>query len=381
MHKNDYQYHLPEEKIAKFPVQPRHNSKLLHYKDGKIQDFHFYDLPNLLPSNTTLIMNNAKVIPARLFCKKETGAIIEVFLLQPNGDYLSAFSQNETCEWFAMVGNKKRWKTGAISSLNGLLTIEWVDRAQNLVKIHWQTKKTFAEMLETEGKMPIPPYLNRETQTADLESYQTNYAKILGAVAAPTAGLHFTKEVLAQLEENNIKLLETTLHVGAGTFKPVEVDDITQHPMHAESFELTVPFLNQLIESQGIFVAVGTTSLRILESLYVAGSNILHNIDNPLTILQHQTADDNLGYKAALILVRDYLTLNPKTVCSTSIFIYPGKKIKSIQGLITNFHQPNSTLMLLVAASIGDNWKTVYQHALNNDYRFLSYGDSSLLWL
>jgi len=381
LHKNDYQYHLPEDRIAKFPVVPRHNSKLLEYKMGIINDFHFYDLPNLLPADTTLIMNNAKVIPARIFCKKTTGAIVEVFLLQPDGDYLSAFANTESSNWFALIGNKKRWKEGAVASLNGLLTITWVERASNLVKVTWKTGKTFAEMLEMEGKIPIPPYLNRETQAADLETYQTSYAKILGAVAAPTAGLHFTPEVLNQLKSKNIQLLETTLHVGAGTFKPIDVEDITQHNMHAESFELNLDFLNQLIESSGTFVAVGTTSLRILESLHVAGSNILQKVANPLTILQDQRPNEHLAYKAALILVRDYLLQNPQTKCSTSIYIYPGKKIKSIQGLITNFHQPDSTLMLLVAASIGDEWKKVYNHALANDYRFLSYGDSSLLWM
>ncbi len=381
MHKDTFFYDLPENRIAKFPVSPRHNSKLLLYKNGQISDYHFYDLPNLLPIESLIVMNNAKVIPARIICKKKSGAFIEVFLLQPLGEYLQAFAAKKFVDWKVMIGNKSRWKSGEILDLSQSITVNWIARENNTVRLSWNDDAIFSEVLEKAGQLPIPPYLKRDSNASDKEDYQTAYAKILGAVAAPTAGLHFTSQVLAQLKAKNIDCLEATLHVGAGTFKPIAEDDIRNHSMHAENFEVNKIFIQKLIQNQKTLIAVGTTSLRILESLYILGCNIANKISNPQIILQHHTSVKDLDFKASLALILAWLENESVLKASTQIYLYPGKKIYSINGLITNFHQPDSTLMPLIATCIGNDWKKIYTHALQQDYRFLSYGDSSLLWL
>lgn len=381
MKRKEFEYNLPTQNIATKPKEPRHHSKLLHFKNGMIEDRTFYQLPQLLPEGCQLIINNAKVIPARIFCQKPTGAKVEVFLLEPLGDYLESFSKTQMVQWKVLVGNKKRWKDGSVQDIANLCTISWLDRAENTVRIHWQSKEIFAELLEKIGKIPIPPYLNRETEESDSKDYQTYYSKTEGSVAAPTAGLHFTKSVLDDLSKKNIRLIEATLHVGAGTFKPVEADQITEHIMHGEHFELTIDLVEGLLSHQGVKIAVGTTSLRILESLYQIGINLHNGISNPTHILQSHTHENELQYTESLSLVRAFLKKNGNQTAQTSIFIYPGKRIKSVDGIITNFHQSSSSLLILIEACIGKDWKKIYTHALENDYRFLSYGDSSLLWL
>lgn len=379
----DFIYDLPDMQIAKEPIYPRDSSKLLCFKDGKISHKHFYNISEMLPRGAQLIVNNAKVIPARIMCKKETGAEIEIFLLEPAMDYEQVFASTSISTWKVMVGNKKRWKEGQIiQSKNNLCQVNWKSREDNIVEISWQSGESFADVLSEVGHIPIPPYLNRASTQKDQEDYQTTYAKIAGSVAAPTAGLHFTEEVMQNLENKGITPLETTLHVGAGTFKPVDAEEITDHAMHAEQFELRASFIRQLIKHHGPRMAVGTTSLRVLESLYQIGVNIKNKVENPVHVLQEQdSTQSKLSYNESLELVLNYLETHGDCMASTAIFIYPGKEIRSINALITNFHQPGSTLTMLISCIVGQQWKDIYQEALAKNYRFLSYGDSSLLWL
>jgi len=381
MKRTDFIYNLPADRIAKEPVKPRHSSKLLQYQGGKITHYSFIELSTLLPKNTQLVMNNAKVIPARILCRKSTGASIEIFLLEPILDYETTFSSTQHCKWKALIGNKKRWKEGMISDASNQIVVQWSNREANEVELSWESGYSFSEIINQIGQIPIPPYLNRSSTAKDSTDYQTVYAKIAGSVAAPTAGLHFTPEVIKLLSQKGIEQDETTLHVGAGTFKPVETEDITQHAMHTEHFEVRLAQIEALLEHSGPRVAIGTTSLRVLESLYVVGQKIKNGTPDPFNILQTDVFDDNLSYNDCLQAIKAYLKLNGDQLGSTQIFIYPGKKIHSINGIITNFHQPSSSLIMLIASCIGKDWKAIYQSAIENNYRFLSYGDSSLLWV
>lgn len=381
MNRTEFLYTLPDQNVAKHPVNPRHSSKLLQYSQGAISHHRFLDLDQLMPAGSQLVMNNAKVIPARIFCGKPTGAEIEIFLLEPISDYETCFAATESCQWNVLVGNKKRWKDGPISDYSNLLEIIWIDRSHNIVELKWKEQIPFSDLIDQIGQIPIPPYLNRNNTSSDKQDYQTLYAKIAGSVAAPTAGLHFTNRVLSKLKDKNINSVETTLHVGAGTFKPVESENILAHNMHAERFEVRLKNVQDLLNHTGPRIAVGTTSLRVLESLHIIGSKIKRGEADPFHILQSDTPMDGLSYSSSLQILADHLTKTGDQMASTQIFIYPGKKIYSIQGLITNFHQPSSSLLMLIAACIGSDWKEVYNQALAHNYRFLSYGDSSLLWL
>jgi S-adenosylmethionine:tRNA ribosyltransferase-isomerase len=381
MNRTEFLYDLPDKQIAKHPVNPRHNSKLLQHKHGTISHHSFLELDQLIPEKSQLVMNNAKVIPARIHCQKPTGASIEIFLLEPIDDYETCFSATDSCQWHVLVGNKKRWKEGSIFDISNRLEIRWVDRENNTVELKWKNGTSFSSLVESIGQIPIPPYLNRKNTAQDSLDYQTMYAKIAGSVAAPTAGLHFTKEVMARLSKKDVNLVETTLHVGAGTFKPVESENILEHNMHSERFEVRLEQVKSLMAHSAPRFAVGTTSLRVLESLYLIGSKIKLGKANPFIILQNDAPLAGLSYSESLEILAEYLEVNGDQLAATQIFIYPGKKVSSIDGLITNFHQPGSSLLMLIATCIGKDWKRVYSEALKNQYRFLSYGDSSLLWL
>ncbi|HAQ21014.1 MAG TPA: S-adenosylmethionine tRNA ribosyltransferase [Prolixibacteraceae bacterium] len=396
---SDYAFDLPETKIAKYPLAGRDQSKLLVWKNGNIQDAQFQNLPEHLPANSLLIFNNTKVIRARLHFQKETGAKIEIFCLDPHepADYQIAFQTTKSCIWKCMIGNQKKWKgeilrkTICIDKTEIELYTEQVDPKvnKNLIRFSWDNPEfEFSRIIEQAGTLPIPPYLNRETEQSDLERYQTVYSKIKGSVAAPTAGLHFTEKIFNHLQDEGHELAELTLHVGAGTFQPVKSDRISDHEMHAEHFYISRDFLNRLIHHSGKKIAVGTTSVRTLESLYWLGlqaqKNPEINIEN-LKVLQWEAYQENENENEFHVneRLRALLTLLDKhqtdiLSASTQIIIAPGYQFRIIDGLITNFHQPQSTLLLLISAYLGDDWRRIYDHALANDYRFLSYGDSNL---
>ncbi len=391
----DFVYKLPDERIAKFPLPERDQSKLLYYKSGAITDYTFTDLPQLLPANTLLVFNNTKVVQARLLFQKETGGIIEIFCLEPvlpHREVQLAMQQTESCTWKCLVGNNKRWKSGPLylQFENGTLTAEREAQQEGhfLIKFSWQPADlTFAEVLERCGKLPLPPYLNRDLTPDDRTRYQTIYAAQQGAVAAPTAGLHFTDRVMEQLKAKSIDTAYLTLHVGAGTFKPVKADVMEEHEMHAEQLYITRSLLERLLAQLGNpIIPVGTTSMRSLESLYWLGAKVYQQPEQPLQDLhvsqwQAYESTDMPTPTEALTALLQYLDRNntDHLHASTQIIIAPGYSFRICAGLVTNFHQPESTLLLLVSALIGDNWRKVYQHAMENNYRFLSYGDSSLL--
>lgn len=398
---SEFQYDLPDDRIARFPLPQRDASKLLLYKGGAVSHNRFTDLPNLLPSNSFLVFNNTKVIPARLHFSRPTGALIELFLLNPyptepgrEPEPISlAMEATGTAIWQGMIGNRKRWKqdeslvtTFPTPEGEVILTASWHDYDQSAVRLSWQPAElTFAQLVQYIGEIPLPPYLKREATATDRETYQTVYSKQEGAVAAPTAGLHFTAAVFEALASNNINHDYLTLHVGAGTFQPIKTDDVRQHHMHTEQVVYTQANLRNLLAHLDAVVAVGTTSMRALESLYWIGTKLVRKEPNPFQLDQHyayQLPDDQQPSVAdALNAVLDYLvTANKESVVAhTGIYITPGYRIRLCKGLVTNFHQPGSTLILLIATLIGDSWKNVYKEALENDYRFLSYGDSSLL--
>lgn len=401
----DYNYSLPDSRIAKYPLEKRDSSKLLVYRGGKITDAHFSDLPTYLPKDSLMIFNNTKVIQARLHFQKITGAQIEIFCLEPHtpNDYLLNFQQTEYCSWVCLIGNLKKWKEGEllkeIEIKGQKLTIK-ASRIKSqgdshIVRFDWDNADiTFAEILETMGELPIPPYLNRDTEEKDKETYQTVYSKIDGSVAAPTAGLHFTADVFDALNKKGIKTNEVTLHVGAGTFKPVKSEHVKDHEMHSEFISVRKDVIELLLNHTGKVIAVGTTSVRTLESLYYIGQ-LLQKDSNPviLKVTQWQPYTDMgskvLSVKEALSNIITYLekTNQDTLIAETQIIIAPGYVYRIVDGIVTNFHQPKSTLLLLVSAFIGgatssdkdQNWKDIYNHALDSDYRFLSYGDSSLL--
>lgn len=393
----EYAYDLPDERIAKFPIAKRDESKLLVYNKGEISHDIFRNVTSYLPEGALLIYNNTRVIQARLHFHKETGALIEVFLLEPEEpkDYEQIFQTRGACSWICMIGNLKKWKEGALHRIirvgerSVTLSVERGEEIQtgHRVNLTWDASDvSFAEILEAVGELPIPPYLNRSTEESDKTTYQTVYSKIKGSVAAPTAGLHFTDSVLRDVDAHGIERDEVTLHVGAGTFKPVKSERISGHDMHREYISIKRSTIECLIAHGGRAIAVGTTSVRTLESLYYIGCRLLKNpflTEYQLRIDQwepYQTEDEPdpiFALKAVLL----WLDRNGQSVLnsSTKIIIAPGYKYHIVKMLITNFHQPQSTLLLLVSALIGEDWHRVYDYALANDFRFLSYGDSSLL--
>ena len=394
----DYNYPLPDEKIASYALEHRDQSRLLVWNNGAISDEMFYSLPDFLPSESMLVFNNTRVIRARLFFRKETGAKIEIFCLEPTkpGDYALSFSQTESCRWKCIVGNLKKWKDEILIqriTISGKEINFRAEKKRSLsnnsfeIKFSWDNPDlTFADILEGSGNIPIPPYLNRESEEVDLTSYQTVYSKIKGSVAAPTAGLHFTPAVFDALEKESIVCEEVTLHVGAGTFQPVKSATIGEHDMHTEHFILLRDFIDRMAEFQGKVIAVGTTSVRTLESLYYIGCKVIENPDIPPGLLHINQWEPYSYPKQSRTRTEAFLALSaflhkhqlPTFTSSTQVIIVPGYDFKVISGMITNFHQPQSTLLLLIAAFVGDDWKRIYDYALTNNYRFLSYGDSNL---
>jgi len=398
---DDFDYALPEERIAKFPVSPRHSSRLLIYKEGQIESTVYFQLPEHLPTNSMLILNDSKVIEARLIFQKHTGGKVEVFCLEHDsvyGDVSSAMQQKASVNWWCQIGGVKKWKTGPISlefeaaGEKHTLTAEQIQRADAGFKIRfsWTAPElTFAEILHIVGKIPLPPYLNRETEESDKTNYQTVYAKEEGSVAAPTAGLHLTEELFEQLRSKNILPTTLTLHVGAGTFKPVKTATAEQHDMHAEYLEVKSSLLLKLLEDkQQTRIAVGTTSLRSLESIYWMGVKLIENPKLTLKDIELQqweayTLAQDVPFPDAIQAVLEQLKheKSDQFLTKTSLMIKPGYRIRSVDAILTNFHQPRSTLLLLIHAFVGSSWKDIYNYALSNEYRFLSYGDGSLLWL
>lgn len=400
IHISDFNYPLPDERIAKFPLPVRDQSKLLVYRHGKVSEDTFTSLPSYLSKGDLMIFNNTKVIQARLHFRKETGALIEVFCLEPiaPNDYVLNFQQTEHTAWLCMIGNLKKWKEGILQrdmEVKGQKITLTASRGKcqgtsHWIDFHWNNPEiTFADILEVFGELPIPPYLNRESQESDKETYQTVYSKIKGSVAAPTAGLHFTPRVLDALQDKGIDLEELTLHVGAGTFKPVKSEEIEGHEMHTEYISVSRKTIEKLIAHEAQAIAVGTTSVRTLESLYHIGVTLLHNpeaTDEELHVKQWQpyeaeTEFQNIPATEALKAILNYLNHNHMEALhtSTQIIIAPGYDYKIVKAMVTNFHQPQSTLLLLVSAFVKGDWRTIYDYALSHNFRFLSYGDSSLL--
>jgi S-adenosylmethionine:tRNA ribosyltransferase-isomerase len=387
---SDYNYELPDERIAKFPLVKRDSSKLLTYVSGNVSTNVFSSLPEILPANSCLVFNNTRVIQARLEFFKSTGSRIEIFCLEPQepSSYELSLSSTQSCVWKCMIGNLKKWKGEVLKKEVGadnlVLEAERLETNGNTsyIKFSWNNGVSFAEVLDLLGELPIPPYLNRKTQESDKTTYQTVYSKVKGSVAAPTAGLHFTPEVISALHDKGIKTMELTLHVGAGTFQPVKAEEIGGHAMHAEKVEVSKEFIKNLIENLGNVVAVGTTSVRTLESLYYLGVQ-LHNGDTSLLVNQWEPYESEkvLSAREALEAILNYMEKTQSNIlyATTQIMIVPGYKFNIVNVLITNFHQPKSTLLLLLAAFVGEKWRELYEYALNNDYRFLSYGDSSVL--
>lgn len=394
----DFTYNLPDERIAKFPLSDRSSSKFLTFKQGKISHTVFKNICSELPENSLLVFNNTRVIQARMIFHKETGARIEIFLLEPifPADYAVSFAETKTVEWLCMIGNANKWKSGELTCQFQINEQTVTLRAERLssegraqkVRFTWNGNAvSFAEVIDKVGELPIPPYLNRDTQESDKTTYQTVYSKIKGSVAAPTAGLHFTPELLSELDEKGFERAEITLHVGAGTFQPVKSETMDGHEMHTEFVSIRREVIKHLKSKLGSVIAVGTTSVRTLESLYFMGVEIIKNpnIDMADLHVNQWTPYDNdfseYSSEAALQAIIDYLDRKgmDRLVSSTQIIIAPSYQFHIIRGMITNFHQPTSTLLLLVSALIGDSWREVYDYAMKNDFRFLSYGDSSML--
>lgn len=394
----EYDYPLPDERIAKFPLAKRDESKLLLYKDGQVSESVFKHIADYLPAGSLLVYNNTRVIQARLLFQKVTGARIEVFCLEPAEphDYALIFQQTERCSWICLVGNLKKWKDGLLTkkvTIQGEEVILSAEKKEShgdshRIEFTWNNPKyTFADLLDAAGVLPIPPYLHRETEKSDLVTYQTVYSKIKGSVAAPTAGLHFTPEVLADVDAHGIGREEVTLHVGAGTFKPVKSETIEGHEMHTEFISVRRSSIERIQKNLGKIIAVGTTSVRTLESLYYIGVKLASHPDatsEELVVNQwmpYEAENNRIPVAEALQHILDYLDRHQadKLVTATQIIIAPGYEFKIVRGIITNFHQPKSTLLLLISAFVKGNWRTIYDYALSHDFRFLSYGDSSLL--
>mgnify|MGYP002338704033 FL=1 len=392
----DFDYYLPEENIAKYPVEQREKSKLLLYQKGAISQDIFENIHRYLPEDQLMVFNNAQVVYSRLLFQKSTGANIEIFCLEPSQpkEYAQAFQQTFSVTWLCMVGNLKKWKEDVLEKKIALpkgnlnLKAKRQARRDNVIEIEFEWDNasiTFGEILDNAGIVPIPPYLKRESEPVDKQRYQTVYSKIKGSVAAPTAGLHFSEPVMNKIREKGIRTEEITLHVGAGTFRPVKSETVDQHEMHTEHFSVSQQTIEQLANSKGNILAVGTTSVRTLESLYWIGVKLKSMSSSPSRIVlnqwEHLDLDHSVSVEAALEEIQNYLkkTRNETLNASTQIMITPGYEFKLTKSMITNFHQPRSTLLMLIAAFIGEDWKDIYDYALKNDFRFLSYGDSSLL--
>ena len=393
---SDYNYPLPDERIAKFPIAQRDHSKLLVYRKGEVSQDVFYNLPEYLPKGALMVFNNTKVIQARMHFRKDTGALIEVFLLEPAdpSDYELMFQTSERCAWYCLVGNLKKWKEGTLrrtidvkgQQIEVSCTRGPIHGTSHRIDFEWTGGVSFAEIIDAMGELPIPPYLNRETQESDKTTYQTVYSKIKGSVAAPTAGLHFTPEVLAAVDAHGIEREELTLHVGAGTFKPVKSEVIEGHEMHTEYISVRRDTIRKLIAHDGCAIAVGTTSVRTLESLYYMGLKVMQNPDaseDDLHVNQWEPYDaaTSVSTVESLTALGVWMDAHSLEVLhsSTQIIIAPGYNYHIVKMLVTNFHQPQSTLLLLVSAFVKGDWHKIYDYALENDFRFLSYGDSSLL--
>ena len=396
----DYNYALPDERIAKFPLAQRDESKLLVYQDGHISEDTFCHLTRHLPQGALMVFNNTRVIQARIRFRKETGSLIEIFLLEPASptDYEQMFQTRGHCSWYCLVGNLKKWKTGALqlrfnragreTTLTAKRSLVETDALR--IDFSWDDSGlSFAELLDTVGELPIPPYLHRNTQESDKVTYQTVYSKIKGSVAAPTAGLHFTQRVLDDIDAHGIDREELTLHVGAGTFKPVKSEEIEGHAMHTEFFCVRRQTIEKLIYNSGKAIAVGTTSVRTLESLYFIGCKLRQKPEADESELHvgqwepYSNQSSSLSPVEALSEILNYLDRHHLAALhsSTQIIIAPGYSYRIVRMLITNFHQPQSTLLLLVSAFVGGDWRRIYDYALKHDFRFLSYGDSSILSL
>ncbi len=393
---NLYDYPLTDERIAKYPLEDRAASKLLVYKGGEIVQSHFGNVGEYLPKGSMLVFNNTRVVRARLMMHKASGARIEIFCLEPHApaDYERAFAVRGAAEWSCIVGNLKKWKEGEVGidfrygDCDHRLSARIVVRGsrEHIVRFEWSADMTFGQLLEHLGRIPIPPYLNRESQEIDNTRYQTVYSRIEGSVAAPTAGLHFTGELIDQLRARGIETDEVTLHVGAGTFLPVKEEDATKHAMHTEHFEVTLSTIEHLAAKYGSIVAVGTTSVRTLESLAALAWRIRRsgNPEQERVIGQWELYDlpEEFTGQEALATLAEYMRSSglDRLKGSTQIMITPlGYRFRIVRCIVTNFHQPKSTLLLLVSAYVGDDWQRIYRYALDNDFRFLSYGDSSLL--
>ena len=392
----DYNYELPDSRIAKYPLEERDQSKLLEFRDSCITAHIFRDLPGLLPDNAIMVFNDTKVVPARLHFRRESGASIEVFCLEPHlpVEYNVNFASTGQCEWKCIVGNVKKWKGDvlrldnpdadeAVSLMN--LRAELVERQgeTSIVRFRWDNGAAFSAVLEACGRIPIPPYLNRDTESIDSERYQTLYAKYRGSVAAPTAGLHFTDAVLEAIRSRGIDTETVCLHVGAGTFLPVKSDNVAEHRMHREPFSVSLDFLMKLRHGGHQVIAVGTTSVRTLESLYYVGVGIIEEGEaKDVDQWAPYSREYDYSLEESLDAIIDYLKARGETSLrvGTRIIIVPGFRFRVVDVLVTNFHQPQSTLLLLISAFIGGEWKPVYEYALAHSFRFLSYGDSSLLF-
>lgn len=393
---NDYNYPLPDERIAKYPLPERDSSKLLQYKDGVVTHDIFYNLPSHLPSDAIMVFNDTKVVPARLHFVKESGAHIEIFCLEPvfPAEYAVNFASVASCRWKCIVGNVKKWKGTSLSLINPNndeavaqmdLKADLIEREGNtsIVEFTWKNGEPFSKVLEVCGSVPIPPYLNRDTESIDLERYQTMYARYRGSVAAPTAGLHFTDKVLNELKAKGIDTETVCLHVGAGTFLPVKSALVSGHTMHREPFSVSLEFLKDLVSSGKKVIAVGTTSVRTLESLYYVGVHCIED-GKPMDVDQWVPYNREYKYstKEALQAIIDYLEAEnlSEVKVGTRIIIVPGFQFRIVDILVTNFHQPKSTLLLLISAFVDGDWHKIYDYALGNGFRFLSYGDSSVLF-
>lgn len=391
----EFDYALPDERIAAHPLQQRDRCRLLQRtNDGKLSDHYFYELPDLLPDNAMLVYNNTRVINARLRFEKPSGAAIEIFCLEPVKpvDYAISFASTSGCSWLCFVGNSKRWKEGVVKlrirvgdrqiTLSALRE-EKLDNA-SIVRFDWDAEDvTFSQIIDAAGEIPIPPYLNRATENTDATDYQTVYGKIEGSVAAPTAGLHFTPEILKAVDAKGMVRRELTLHVGAGTFQPVKTDTVNEHLMHREFISVSRELIEELAETSRPVIAVGTTSVRTLESLYHLGCMVIDGLKPDCVEQWYSYAESHpkVSKSEALAALADYLKKRnlEKLISSTRIIIVPGYDYKVVRGMVTNFHQPSSTLLLLVSAFTKGDWRVMYDHALAGEYRFLSYGDACLL--
>lgn len=391
----EFNYNLPEERIAKYPLPVRDASKLLYYKDGVPATRKFTEIHSLLPEGSMMVFNDTKVVPARLHFQRETGAHIEIFCLEPvmPEEYVTMFAVTDRCRWKCIVGNVKRWKNDSLSLYNPHsdaqildmdLKADLVERQgeTSIVEFSWTNGMPFSRVLEICGSIPIPPYLNRDTEDIDLERYQTLYARYRGSVAAPTAGLHFTEGVMDDIRSKGIDIQTVCLHVGAGTFLPVKSSLVSEHAMHREPFVVTLEFLEKLLAKTGKLISVGTTSVRTLESLYYLGVKCIEG-GAPADVAQWEPYEREYNYtlEESLQALIGYMKDNSlnSIQSGTQIIIVPGYRFRVVDMLVTNFHQPQSTLLLLVSAFVGGDWKNIYDYALANDFRFLSYGDSSLL--